>query len=111
MSRFVHLVTAANPVETVTDNPCAAGPGRSIAAGVSCLLAVLAISSLLFFSVAALAQSDVGTIVGFVKDQSGAVVPNATVTIRNEGTGELHSVTSDERDITWRPACRPPTTA
>jgi Carboxypeptidase regulatory-like domain/TonB-dependent Receptor Plug Domain len=51
---------------------------------------------LLFFPVTALAQSDVGTIVGFVRDQSGAVVPNATVTIRNEGTGELHSVTSDE---------------
>src|SRR3984893_5443071 len=69
---------------------------RSIAAAVSCLLAVLVISSLLFFSVTALAQSDLGTIVAFVRDQSGAVVPNATVTIRNEGTGELHSVTSDE---------------
>ena len=34
----------------------------------------------LLFSVAAIAQSDVGTIVGFAKDQSGAVVPNATVT-------------------------------
>ena len=57
----------------------------------------LAISICLFFSVTAFAQSDVGTIVGFVKDQSGAVVPNATVTIRNEATGELHTVTSDEQ--------------
>jgi Carboxypeptidase regulatory-like domain/TonB-dependent Receptor Plug Domain len=105
MSRFVHMVAAANAVETVTDNIpltriAVSGPAprssRSIAAAVTCLLTVLTISSLLFFSMAALAQSDVGTIVGFVRDQSGAVVPNATVTIRNEGTGELHSVTSDE---------------
>src|ERR1700722_20781510 len=69
MSRSVDLVTAAKPVETVTDKRPARSK-RSMAAGVSCLLAVLAISSLLFFSVAALAQSDVGTIVGFAKDQS-----------------------------------------
>jgi Carboxypeptidase regulatory-like domain/TonB-dependent Receptor Plug Domain len=50
---------------------------------------------MIFISVAAFAQSDVGTIVGFVKDQSGAVVPNAKVTIQNEGTGELHTVTTD----------------
>ncbi len=59
------------------------------------LFMVLAISTCLFFSVAAFAQSDVGTIVGFVKDQSGAVVPNVTVTIQNEGTSELHTATSD----------------
>jgi hypothetical protein len=80
MSRFVHLVTAANRVETVTDNVppqtwIAVGrsvpkSGRSIAAAVRCLSAALAMSIFLFFSVAALAQSDVGTIVGFVKDQS-----------------------------------------
>jgi hypothetical protein len=55
----------------------------------------LAIFLAMLFSVAAFAQSDVGTIVGFVKDQSGAVVPSATVTIRNEGTGEVHTVTTD----------------
>ena len=71
----------------------------------------LALSIVLFLPVAVLAQSDVGTIVGFVKDQSGAVVPNATVTIRNEGTGEVHTVTSDEQGIMSRPASHPPTTA
>jgi hypothetical protein len=105
-SRFVHLVTAAKPVETVTDN-CAPGSRRSRAASVSCLLAVLAISGLLFFPVATLAQSDVGTIVGFAKDQSGAVVPNTTVTIRNEGTGELHTVTSDEQGHYVAPSLPP----
>jgi hypothetical protein len=96
----------ANPVETVTDNRAPRSRG-SRAASVSCLLAVLAISSVLFFSVAALAQSDVGTIVGFAKDQSGAVVPNATVTIRNEGTGELHTVTSDEQGHYVAPSLPP----
>jgi hypothetical protein len=33
------------------------------------------------------AQVDSGTILGTVRDNSGAIVPNATVTVRNEGTG------------------------
>jgi Carboxypeptidase regulatory-like domain/TonB-dependent Receptor Plug Domain len=63
----------------------------------------------LFFAAAAFAQSDVGTIVGFVKDQSGAVVPNATVTIRNEGTGEAHTVTTDEAGHYAAPSLPPAT--
>ncbi len=59
------------------------------------------------FSVAAFAQSDVGTIVGFVKDQSGAVVPTATVTIRNEGTGEVHTVTTDAAGHYTAPSLQP----
>jgi hypothetical protein len=43
----------------------------------------------------ALAQNDVGSVVGFVTDQSGAVVPGAKVTITNEGTGERRNVTTD----------------
>lgn len=41
------------------------------------------------------AQSDVGSISGFVRDKSGAVLPNAKVTIRNEGTGQAFTVTTD----------------
>ncbi len=41
------------------------------------------------------AQSDAGTITGLIRDQTGAVVPGAQVTIRNEGTGEEHTVQSD----------------
>jgi hypothetical protein len=49
----------------------------------------------LSLSTAAVAQNDVGSIVGFVTDQTGAVIPGATVTVQNEGTGERRVVTSD----------------
>jgi hypothetical protein len=41
------------------------------------------------------AQSDLGTISGFVKDPSGATVPNAKVTVRNQ-TGIERAVTTNE---------------
>ena len=53
------------------------------------------LAAYLLLSIAAMAQSDVGSIVGFVRDPSGAVIPNAKVVIRNEGTGEEHTVASD----------------
>ncbi len=40
-------------------------------------------------------QSDVGNITGLIRDQTGAVVPNAKITITNEATGEEHTVQSD----------------
>ena len=53
------------------------------------------LSILILLPGAARAQSDVGAISGFIRDTSGALVPNATVTIKDEGTGEQHAVTSD----------------
>src|SRR5205814_230380 len=41
------------------------------------------------------AQSDVGTITGFVYDPAGAVVPNAAITISNEATGAERRVTTN----------------
>ncbi len=43
------------------------------------------------------AQSDVGTITGYIKDPTGAVVPGAKVVIKNEATGEAHTVTTDQQ--------------
>jgi hypothetical protein len=57
--------------------------------------------------VVVLAQSDVGTIVGFIRDQTGAVVPGAKVTILNEGTGEVHTVSSDAQGHYTLPSLPP----
>ena len=43
----------------------------------------------------AFAQSDLGTINGFVKDPSGSVVPNAKVTVKNESGLERQSNTNE----------------
>jgi len=44
----------------------------------------------------AFAQSDLGSISGFVKDPSGAVIPKAQVTVRNESTGTERRATTNE---------------
>ena len=50
--------------------------------------AVLMVWALVLGASTALAQVDTGTILGTVKDPTGAVIPNAKVTIVNQGTGE-----------------------
>ncbi len=55
----------------------------------------VALSIAFALSTITFAQSDVGTITGFVRDQSGAIVPNAKVTIKSEATNEEHTVTTD----------------
>jgi hypothetical protein len=60
-----------------------------------CLCAVLSIAA--FFPFHGFAQSDVGTISGFVRDQSGAGVPNAQVAVLDENTGESHTATTDSQ--------------
>ena len=42
----------------------------------------------------AMGQSTFGSIVGTVKDQSGSVVPGATVTLVNTGSSATHTTTS-----------------
>jgi hypothetical protein len=52
-------------------------------------------------------QTDQGLIGGKVKDSSGAIIPGATVTIKNERTGEeRNSLTNDSGDYVF-PALRP----
>jgi len=42
------------------------------------------------------AQTDTGSISGYIKDPSGAVVPKAAIDLKNEGTSEVHKqVTND----------------
>src|SRR5262249_11264137 len=60
------------------------------------LLCLLTISVFAFLVVGAAAQSLVsGDITGVVSDPSGAVIPNATVTLKNAGTGQTQSTTTN----------------
>src|ERR1017187_9075382 len=52
---------------------------------------------IVLFSAGAFAQSDKGTIGGFIKDTSGAVVPNAKVVLTNEATGEAYQASTDSQ--------------
>jgi hypothetical protein len=45
------------------------------------------------------AQSDTGRIIGTITDPSGAVVPNTPVILKNEKTGAVRKVTSNEQGI------------
>jgi hypothetical protein len=56
-----------------------------------------ALSIAILFTVNGNAQSDVGAISGFVRDQSDAAVPNAQITLVNESTSELHAAVSDSQ--------------
>src|SRR5688500_1699160 len=57
----------------------------------------------------ALAQSDRGRIAGFVKDQSGAVVPGATVTATHTQTQQLRTTVTDSTGYYSFPALAPGT--
>ena len=50
----------------------------------------------LLFAAIAVAQSDYGSIGGFVKDPSGGVVPKAKVVIKNEATNQENAVTTND---------------
>ena len=57
----------------------------------------------------ALAQTDSGRISGTVRDQSSASVADATVTVKNDKTGEARSTTSNQEGFFVIPALKPAT--
>ncbi len=60
-------------------------------------MAIFGSLALLILSIPAVfGQSDNGSIVGFAKDPSGAIVPKAKVTLRNESTGVVQRDTSND---------------
>ena len=70
----------------------------------TCTVAMLAI--VLFASIAVFAQSDTGSITGTVRDQNGAIVPGASITAKNQRTGEERSTTSNTDGTFSIPALR-----
>src|SRR5688572_27625732 len=60
---------------------------------------VSACLAFLLFAAPAAAQFETGSIVGTVRDNSGAVVAGATVTLTNVATGVTQARTSDESGI------------
>ena len=57
---------------------------------------VLCLAALLLFSVVVQAQSDTASIAGVIHDPSAASIPNATIIVRNEGTGVERRATANE---------------
>ncbi len=64
-------------------------------------------SSCALITSAAIAQSDYGSIGGFAKDPSGAVVPKTKVVITNENTGEAHPVITNDSGYSTVPNLAP----
>ncbi len=65
---------------------------------------VLGLTAILVFTIPALAQVDTGAIRGTVTDPSGAVVPDAKITLTSEGTGlTLSTVTAKDGTYTFSP--------
>ena len=59
------------------------------------------------FAVPIFAQQEAGQINGTVKDTNGAVIPAATVTVRNTATNATRTVTTDEEGFYLVPNLQP----
>src|SRR4030095_11230927 len=70
------------------------------------LISPLAIMTLLLMSGLTFAQTDSGKISGTVKDQNGAIVPGASITVTNEKTGEERSAKANDEGYFVVPALK-----
>src|SRR5262249_19187977 len=70
----------------------------SISKGGWCMRRVCAKTAVLWllFPLLSIAQSDLSTITGTIKDPSGSAVPNAKLIVRNESTGAERTTTSSD---------------
>ncbi len=64
---------------------------RAFPCAIRTMLTMVALVALFFGSIAAHAQILYGSVTGAVTDKTGAVIPNVTVTITNQQTGEARS--------------------
>src|SRR5262245_13861129 len=60
------------------------------------LLVVLTFAAVFLISLPVQAQQDQGRIGGVVKDANGAIVPGASILVKNDRTGEERTATSTE---------------
>ena len=70
---------------------------RHCRAAFACRLALAALVAILASATAAFAQFDTASVLGTVRDSTGAVVPGATVTLKNVSTGILANTVSDDK--------------
>ena len=56
----------------------------------------VSLTMILLFSLVARAQFESASVLGYVKDQSGAAVPNASVTLTNSATGIVQTAKTDQ---------------
>src|SRR5438128_2489876 len=63
----------------------------------------------LVFAVSAFSQSSNGSLGGIVQDPSGALVPGATITVTNTGTGIVNTTISNESGAYSFPSVAPGT--
>ncbi len=68
---------------------------------------ILVIAALFLMQITLVAQSDQGRITGTVRDQAGAVIPGATVVVKNERTGDERTTTSNAEGAFQMTALRP----
>src|SRR6266850_1690032 len=70
-------------------------------------LTILAIATLTLSASGALIQSTFGTILGTVRDPSGALVPGCVITIENLGTSSRRSTVADDAGSYMAPNLEP----
>src|SRR5438132_3135920 len=70
------------------------------------LITSVAIIALLILSGVAFAQTDTGKISGFVKDQNGAIVPGANITVTNQRNGDERSAKANDIGVYSVPALK-----
>ena len=57
--------------------------------------------------IASYAQAPTGTVLGTVRDESGAVIPNATITLTNKANGSTRTATTNSDGLYSAPALQP----
>ncbi len=72
-------------------------------------LIMVALATVVLFSLSANAQTEQGRIAGTVTDVNGALVPGATIVVKNERTGEERTVTTSDIGYFIISALRPST--